>query len=70
MSFTHVLWLASLTIPIVGAVVGVRAACIEVRDNVDAFIDDIKRQSRWATWAAVLSSISALLGAVVNWNAG
>jgi hypothetical protein len=68
MNFYRLLWLASLLVPIFGAVIGIRAASIVVRDNLDEFISDIRRQSLWATWAAIASSIAAILSAIVNWH--
>jgi len=70
MANIHLLWLTSLIIPIIGAVVGLRASRIEVRDSLDDFINDIKRQSLWTTWVAIITSMGAVVSAAVNWHAG
>jgi hypothetical protein len=31
---------------------------IDIRDNMDAFISDLKRQSFWASWAAAAAGVS------------
>jgi uncharacterized membrane protein len=33
---------------------------VDVRDNLDAFISDLQRQSRWAAWAAAFAGVSVL----------
>ena len=40
------------------AILGVRAATIIVRDNVDEFINDLQRQGRWASGAAVAAALA------------
>jgi hypothetical protein len=64
----NVLWVLGLLVPVAGAIIGIRAATIEVRDNIDAFIGDIRRQSRWATYAAVASCLGTVLSAFANWH--
>jgi hypothetical protein len=67
-------WLSTLSIlvGIAGTLFALRAAMTVVRDNQDEFIGDIKRQSRWATYAALAGCISAGLNAVLFsfWLAG
>lgn len=40
------------------AVFAVRAATVHVRDNIDSFMEDIHRQSRWATFAALANAVA------------
>jgi len=42
-----ILSFVSLAVGVVGAGLGVRAATVEIRNNQDKFIEDLKRQSRW-----------------------
>jgi hypothetical protein len=52
------------------AVLGLYAAVgIEVRDNIDAFIGDLQRQSHWAALAAAAAGISVLAQAADKWLA-
>jgi hypothetical protein len=46
------------------ALLGVRAATVEVRDNIDVFIADLQRQGRWASYAAVAAALATALQAV------
>jgi hypothetical protein len=47
------------------AVIGIYAALgIDVRDNMDAFISDLRRQSQWAAWAAAAAGVSVLAQAI------
>jgi hypothetical protein len=43
---------------------GVVAARVQVRDDVDKFIEDLVRQSFWASMAAIFAAIAAILQAV------
>ena len=52
---------ASAMLGVVAALLAVRAATVHVRNSLDDFIADIHRQSWWATWAAVATSLTALL---------
>jgi hypothetical protein len=45
------------------------AVGIEVRDNIDAFIGDLQRQSHWAALAAAAAGISVLAQAADKWLA-
>jgi hypothetical protein len=45
------------------AILGVRAATITVRDNIDEFINDLQRQGRWASGAAVAAAFATALQA-------
>jgi hypothetical protein len=53
-------WL-SVLVGLVAAALALRAATVYVRDSIDDFIGDIHRQSFWATWSAVATSVTALL---------
>jgi hypothetical protein len=57
-------WLA-IGAALVSAAVGLYAALgIDVRDNMDAFICDLRKQSQWAAWAASAAGISVLAQAI------
>jgi hypothetical protein len=57
-------WTAILTAAI-SAGLGLYAALgVEVRDNIDAFIGDLQRQSYWASLAAAAAGISVLAQAL------
>jgi hypothetical protein len=57
-------WLA-IGAALVSAAVGLYAALgIDVRDNMDAFISDLRKQSQWAAWAASAAGISVLAQAI------
>jgi hypothetical protein len=57
-------WLA-IVAALASAGIGLYAATgIDVRDNMDAFISDLQKQSRWAAWAAALAGISVLAQAL------
>jgi hypothetical protein len=43
------------------ALLGARAASIKVRDNVDEFIDDLHKQRRWTSFAAIAAAVCAAL---------
>lgn len=51
----------SIAFSVVAASLGIRAATVEVRNSQDDFIDDLKRQGRWASWAAVAAAASVVL---------
>jgi hypothetical protein len=40
---------------------------IEVRDNIDAFIGDLQKQSHWAAYAAATAGVSVLAQAIDKW---
>ena len=53
-------WLA-IGAALASAAIGLYAAMgIDVRDNMDAFISDLRRQSQWAAWAAASAGVSVL----------
>lgn len=56
--------LAALAVSGLAAILGVRAATIVVRDNVDEFINDLQRQGRWASYAAIAAAVATALQAV------
>jgi hypothetical protein len=55
--------LGALVVSGLAAILGVRAATIVVRNNVDEFINDLQRQGRWASAAAVAAAIATALQA-------
>ncbi len=60
-------WVALISAGL-SALLGLYAAVgIDVRDNIDAFIGDIQRQSHWAAWAAATAGISVLAQAADKW---
>lgn len=54
---------AAIAMSGLAAALGVRAATIEVRNNVDEFINDLQRQGRWASFAAVAAALATALQA-------
>ena len=46
---------------IAGLLASVRAATIHIRDNVDEVMNDLHRQGRWASLAALLVAVGTLL---------
>jgi uncharacterized membrane protein len=54
----------AVVLGVVAAGLGVRAATVHVRDNIDAFIGDLHKQSRWASWAATMAACSVILQAI------
>lgn len=64
----HYLFYASLFFPVVAALLAIRGATMEIRDNQNEFIGDIKRQGRWNSWAALFAAIGAFLVAWVAWT--
>jgi hypothetical protein len=46
------------------AILGLRAATMEVRDNIDVFISDLQKQGRWASYAAVAAAIATALQSI------
>lgn len=57
---------AALGASCVAGAFGVRAATIHIRDNIDEFINDLHRQGRWASAAAILAAISSGLQAAAQ----
>lgn len=60
---TSYLSITALAMSGVAALLGVRAATIVVRDNIDEFIGDLQRQGQWASYAAVAAAIATALQA-------
>jgi uncharacterized membrane protein len=54
----------SLFAALLAAGLGVAAAGVNVRDNIDAFMSDLHKQSTLASWAATAAAVSAALQAV------
>ena len=48
----------SVILSCIAAVLGIRAATVQVRDNMDAFISDLQRQGRWASYAAMTAALA------------
>jgi hypothetical protein len=46
----------SIFVSLLAAFLGVRAATVKVRDNLDAFISDLQRQGRCAGYAAAAAA--------------
>lgn len=61
MTLFHAVQWAAVLCGLLSAALSVRAATVEVRNNLDEFMNDIRRQSRWATWSAVATSATAVL---------
>ena len=53
-----VLWLAS-------AVLWAKGASVEIRKNIDTFIDDLWRAAYWNSWAAVTACAAAVASGVL-----
>ena len=51
-------------VSLVGASIALRGSVIAIRNSIDDFMDDLKRQSLWATWAALAGCLAAGLSAV------
>ncbi len=41
-----------------------RRAIVDIRDNIDEFMNDLKRQGKWASWAASMAALSVALQGV------
>jgi hypothetical protein len=55
------LQLLTFVIALVAGVLAFKAARVDVRDSMDHFISDLRRQSRWASWAAGGAALAAML---------
>jgi hypothetical protein len=51
----------SIAVSVLAAGLGIRAATITIRDSIDDFMNDIARQSRWASFAAVAAGAAVVL---------
>ena len=49
---------------VVAGILGIWAAMTEVRDNQDAFIGDLKKQGKRASWAAIFAAASSVVLAI------
>lgn len=56
--------IATVVLLIVSCLLAMRAAAYPIRNSIDDFIDDLNRQGRWATAAAVCAFGVAVLEAV------
>jgi hypothetical protein len=52
---------------VAASIFAIKAATVEVRDNLDEFIGDLRRQSRWSTLAAVTAAATVLLDQISRW---
>jgi hypothetical protein len=50
---------APVALGALAAIFGFMAARVTVRDNINVFIQDIARQSRYATWAGLAAMLAA-----------
>ena len=55
---------ASIVSGLLAVAFGIVAAGVQVRDDMDRFIEDLVRQSFWASMAAIFAVIAAVLQAV------
>ena len=53
--------LLTFAVAFVAGVLALSAARVEVRDSMDNFMSDLRRQSRWASWAAGGAALAAML---------
>ena len=60
----NVISTVATAVSLVGALIAFRGSVIAIRNSIDDFMDDLKRQSRWATWAALAGCVAAGLSAV------
>ncbi len=52
---------------LVAAVFWFRSSMITVPDNMDTFIDELQRISRFSAYGATSAGIAAICGAIVFW---
>jgi hypothetical protein len=52
-------WLA-IALSAAATVCGLKAATVKVRDSIDDFIGDLRRQGRWAAAAAVGAALAVV----------
>jgi hypothetical protein len=55
----QILTITTTTLAVIAALVGMRIAAIEIRDNIDEFINDLHRQGRWQKWSAAINLLAA-----------
>jgi hypothetical protein len=60
--------ISSILLSGIAAVLGIRAATIDVRNNIDEFIGDLHRQGRWASYAAIAAACATALQAVQQFS--
>ncbi len=58
------LTLLAIVLGLVAGGLGIWAAMTEIRDNQDAFIADLKKQGRRASWAAIFAAASSVVLAI------
>lgn len=58
------LTLLAIVLGVIAGTLGVWAATTEVRDNVDAFIGDLKKQGKRASVAAIFAAASSVVLAI------
>jgi hypothetical protein len=52
---------AALILSAIATVLGIRAATIKVRDSMDHFIVDLRKQGRWTAFAAVAAAAATAI---------
>jgi hypothetical protein len=61
MTLQDYLFLVGALLSIIGAGLAVRISFLDVRDNMDEFINDLARQGRWQKYAAFLNLFTAFV---------
>jgi uncharacterized membrane protein len=61
MALDLLLTIAALIATMVSAMLGLRAATTNVRENLETFMLDLQRQGRWSGWAAVANAIATAM---------
>jgi hypothetical protein len=56
-------WLA-IAVSLTAAGLGLKAATVQISDNIDQFMNDLRRQGRWASWTALLAALSVVLQSI------
>ncbi len=60
---TALTW-SAIVLGVATAGLGLKAASIEIRDDLDEFINDMQRQGRWVRWTAIAALLTAAASAV------
>jgi hypothetical protein len=55
------LTIGALTATMVAAMLGLRAATMNVRENLETFMLDLQRQGRWSGWAMVANATATAM---------
>lgn len=59
---TALTW-SAIILGIATAGLGLKAASIEIRNNLDEFVNDMRRQGRWVRWTAIAALLTAAASA-------